>query len=505
MTDAASPKEPADGPSVAGAAEAAAQARREVDLPTRLFYGFGSVSFGVKDNGFSYFLLLFYNQVIGLPAQAVGLAALIALVFDACIDPMIGQLSDNFRSRWGRRHPFMYAAALPFGLAYLALWNPPHWGKPALFGYLVVVAVVIRAFASVFEVPSSALAAEFSTGYEQRSVLLSYRLFFAWVGGLTVNYLAYAVFLRPDRAHRVGQLNPAGYAHYGMAAAVIMFLAIVISAAGTHRHIPRLMPPPPKRKLTAAQTASEMKATLSNSSFIFLLIASIASAMAAGLASSLNFYFNTFFWEFTAQQISILTLGVYLSAAMALVAVPVLARRFSKRTVTRTMMVLAVTVGLTPLLLRLAGLAPPNHSPQLLAFIFCTSVIGTALGIVSATMGGSMIADVVEASQLKTGRRSEGLFFAASAFVQKATSGFGIFAASTIVATINLRPGVDPAHVPPGVMRHLALTYAPTLVCLYALAFVLLSGYRITRASHRETLQQLASEAEAAGQMEPSA
>jgi glycoside/pentoside/hexuronide:cation symporter, GPH family len=88
--------------------------------------------------------------------------------------------------------------------------------------------------------------------------------------------------------------------------------------------------------------------------------------------------------------------------------------------------------------------------------------------------------------------------------VQKATSGFGIFAASAIVAAINLRPGVDPAHVPPEVMRHFALIYAPTIVALYALSFVLLSGYRITRQSHQETLRQLAAEAEAAGVFEPS-
>jgi glycoside/pentoside/hexuronide:cation symporter, GPH family len=494
---------PAESDAIADAAGAAVQARREVDRPTRWLYGFGSVAFGVKDNGFSYLLLPFYNQVMGVPAQAVGLAALVALVFDAFIDPMIGQASDNFRSPWGRRHPFMYAASIPFALAYLALWNPPHWSGAALFWYLVVAAIVIRALSSVFEVPSSALAAEFSTGYEQRSVLLSYRLFFGWVGGLTVNFLAYAVFLRPDATHRVGQLNPVGYAHYGMAAAVIMAVAILVSAAGTHRHIPRLMPPPPKRKLTLVQTLGEMKETLSNRSFVFLLISSIASAMAVGLGASLNFYFNTFYWQFSAGQISILTLGVYLSAAMALGAVPHLAKRFDKRTVTRTMMVLSVSVGLTPVILRYFGLMPPNHSPQLLATIFCTSVIQVALGIISATMGASMIADVVEASQLRTGRRSEGLFFAASAFVQKSTSGFGILAASIIIATINLRPGTDPAQVPPGVMQHLALVYAPTLVCLYGLAFVLLSGYRITRASHRETLQQLAAEAEAAGQIEP--
>jgi Na+/melibiose symporter-like transporter len=495
--------EPVPNAAASAAGAAAAHAGREVDLPTRLFYGSGSVAFGVKDNGFSYFLVFFYNQVMGVPAQLVALAALIALLFDACIDPLIGQLSDNTRSPWGRRHPYMYAVAAPFAIAYLALWNPPHWHGMALFGYLLATAIVIRTLSSLFEVPSSALSAEFSSGYEQRSVLLSYRFFFGWVGGLTVNYLAYRVFLQPDATHKVGQLNATGYAHYGMAAAAIIFVFILISAIGTHRHIPSLMPPPPKRRLTPARALGEMRESVSNRSFLFLLASSVAGAMAAGMAASLNIYFNTYFWEFTSTQISYLTLGVYASAALALVAVPILSRRFPKRTITRLMMVLSVTTGLTPLVLRLMGVMPPNHSALLLEIIFCTSVAGVTFGIISATTGSSMIADVVEPSQLKTGRRSEGLFFAASAFVAKATSGFGILAASTIVAVVHLKQGADPASVPPGVMRHFAMIYVPTVIGLYATAFALLSGYRITRASHAETLRQLAAEAEAAGQAEP--
>ena len=71
-----------------------------VSLATKIFYGFGSIAFGVKDNGFTYFLLIFYNQVIGLPSAMVGLAIMVALVFDAFIDPVVGQWSDHFSSRW---------------------------------------------------------------------------------------------------------------------------------------------------------------------------------------------------------------------------------------------------------------------------------------------------------------------------------------------------------------------------------------------------------------------
>lgn len=481
-------------------AEAAKTQPAKLDFLTKFFYGFGSVSFGVKDNGFSYLLLFFYNSVIGLPATQVSLALLIALVFDACIDPMIGQASDNLRSRWGRRHPFMYAAALPVALSYLALWNPPAWGHGPLFLYLVVTAIIIRAFISFYEVPSSALAAEFSTGYDDRSVLLAYRYFFGWVGGLTLNFAANAWLFVPDATHKFGQLNPVGYAHYGMVAAVVMFVAILISAAGTHRRIPTLMSPPPKRRLTLRQTLGEMRETLSNRSFLFLVLAGFCTAMAGGLAASLNYYFNTFFWEFSAVQVGYFTAGVFLSAAGALIAAPHLSRLFGKRATAMALYALSVVIGLGPVLLRLAGLMPPNHSTSLFVIILFTSVIGTTFGIVAATMTSSMIADVVEESELKTGRRSEGLFFAASAFIGKSVSGFGILGAGILIDSVGLKAGIDPSTVPAETMRHFAVVYAPIIAVLYTVAIVLLTGYRITRATHAETLRRLAAEAEEAAQ-----
>ena len=464
---------------------------RRLDLRTKLFYGLGTVAYGVKENGFSYLLLLFYNQVVGLPAGQVGLALLIALVFDAMIDPLIGQLSDNLRTPWGRRHPLMYAAALPVAVAYAAIWNPPHWSHPAQFAFLVVMAVTIRALTSLYEVPSAALAAEFSTGYDERSVLLSYRYFFAWVGGLGIQLLAFAVLLTPDATHRIGQLNPVGYAHYGMVASIVMFVVIITSTAGTHREIPNLMQAPPRRSLTIGAVIGEMGQTLANRSFIFLLISSIASFMGAGLTAALNGYFNTYFWGFSAKQISVLTAGVFLSAILALIVAPALSRALGKRTTAMLLAMASVAISIAPLLLRIVGLMPANGSVALLAIMLVVSIAGVTCGIVGSTMAASMIADVVEEAELKTGRRSEGLFFAASAFVNKSVSGLGIVAATTILEAVHLKPGTTPDSVPTGVLRDLALVYAPTAAGLCALAVALLFGYRITRASHAETLRRL--------------
>ena len=467
-----------------------------LSIRTKLFYGLGTVAFGVKDNGFSYLLLAFYNQVIGLPATMVGLAILIAMLFDAMLDPIVGQVSDNWRSRWGRRHPFMYAAALPVALSYLALWNPPHWSHGALFFYLIGVAIVIRTFISFYEVPSSALAAELSQGYDERTVLLSYRYFFAWVGGLFLYLITFTFLLVPDARHAVGQTNPAGYARYGVIAAAIMFAAIVASAAGTHDRIPFLRQAP-VRRITLPAMAREMVATWNNRSFLFLTLSGLATSMAAGLSASMNFYINTFFWGFSSKEFAGLVAGVFASALIALSLAPIASRRFGKRPAAMTAIVLSVVIGLTPMTLRLLGLMPPNHDPAVFVIVLIQSIVQVSFGIAGATLVSAMIADVVEDGELKTGRRSEGLFFSASIMVAKAVSGFGIFAASGILALVRFPTGVSPDHIAPQVLRHLALTYAPVYVGLYAIGLFLMMGYKITRASHAETLTLLAAKAEA--------
>jgi len=471
----------------------------KLSVGKKLVYGFGSVAFGVKDNGFSYLLLIFYNQVVGLPATAVALALLVALLFDAAIDPIIGQVSDHLHTRWGRRHPLMYAAAIPAAISYLALWHPPAWDQQSLFFYLIVAAIVIRGFMSLYEVPSLALAAELSSGYDERSDLLSYRLFFGWVGGLTLNLIAFTIFSTLDRPAtaalpaRPGQLDPSGYAQYGLIAAAAIFLTMFVSTLGTHNLIPSLMAPPAKRSLTFRQTLAEMRETLSNRSFAFLMLSSVCTAMATGLAASLSNYFNTFFWQFRASQIVFIPMGFYISATVALLAAPRLSRRFGKRQTAMTSLLLAVIFFVTPILLRLAGLMPANHTKALFSTIWVTSSTATAFAIIAATMGSSMIADVADAASLKTGRRSEGLFFAAWAFIQKSVSGLGILGAGILIDFVGLKARMNPSLVSAEVVHTFAAVYAPVIISLYVGGALLLRGYTITRSSHEATIDELRS------------
>jgi GPH family glycoside/pentoside/hexuronide:cation symporter len=208
-------------------------------LSTRISYGFGAVAFGIKENGFGYFLLLFYSTVVGLDAGLVGLAIFIALLFDAVGDPVVGYLSDNWHSKWGRRHPFMYASAIPVSLTYYLLWNPPAWSQTALFWYLLVLAVLIRNFITLYETPSSAMMPELSRDYDERTRLQSWRLFFGWVGGNVMTVLMFGVLLVATKQYPVGTLNRDGYATYGIVSSVLIFVAIMVSALGAWRILPR--------------------------------------------------------------------------------------------------------------------------------------------------------------------------------------------------------------------------------------------------------------------------
>jgi Na+/melibiose symporter-like transporter len=475
---------------------------RRLSGSTRFLYGFGSVAFGVKDNGFSYFLLIFYNQVMGLPSATVGLAIMAALVIDAFMDPIVGQASDNWRSKWGRRHPFMYAAAIPVAVSYLLLWNPPAWSDGALVAYLIVVAILIRSFISCYEIPSSALAAELTTEYDERTRLLSIRYLFGWVGGLAMYFAALRIFLKPDATHATGQLNASGYSHYGLASAGLILFAILVSAIGTHNQIPYLRAPP-HRKTSLGMLAKEMVGTLAHRSFLMILVASLFNAMAIGLGFSINLYFTTFFWQLPSAQIALFTFSSLAAAIFAFASAPRISQMFGKKGSAMTLISLGYVIAVAPVVLRLVGAFPPNGSPVIFPTLFITNIMGTGLATAGNILFSSMIADVVEDSELRTGRRQEGLFFAAAAFVAKAVSGIGIFASSMMLAAIHFPAHAKPGHVAPEVIRGLGLVYVPTQAVLYGVAVLFLTGYTITRASHEDSLRKLAAAADLAQEGEP--
>ena len=460
---------------------------------TRLSFGMGAAAFGVKDGGFNYFLLLFYGTVIGLEPGLVGLAIFLALVFDAISDPLVGYWSDNFRSRWGRRHPFIYASAIPCAVSYWFLWNPPEgWSDAALFAYLLIVAVTIRTAITFYQTPSSAMLPELSTDYRERTKLEAYRVFFGWIGGAALAALMFGVWLVPTEEYSDGILNRDGYATYGFVASLLMFASIVVSGIGTHDRIATFRDPPPREKrLTVRQIFREIYETLADKSFVAIFWTAVFGSTASGLSASLTFIMWGYFWGFDEDQRFVLTALVFLSVIAAFLIAPLAVRIWGKKKAVITLGLVAFTILPGIVVLRLLGLMPANGDPLLFPLVATIYVLDMGLIIGAQTIIYSMVADLVEGGELRTGRRSEGVYYSAVTFTRKTVVGLGALFGGLILSAVAIPEGADPSSVTDEKLFRLGLLYAPALFFLWMGMLVAVSRYRIDEGDHLENLARL--------------
>ena len=470
----------------------AAASPKKLGLGTKVAYGFGSAAYGIKDSGFGYFLLLFYGTVIGLDQKLVGLAIFLALVFDAFSDPLVGYWSDNFRSKWGRRHPFMYAAAIPIALSYFMLWNPPDWGQSGLFWYVLVLAVLIRTLITFYETPSSALLPELTSDYAERTSVQAYRLFFGWSGGNLMAVFMWGFLLVATTEYPIGALNRGGYETYGIIASVAIFVAIMVSSLGTHSHIKYLRKPPAREKRTVRDIFNEMSETLQDKSFFSLFMAMLFGSTATGFGSALAFLMLPFFWGFAPEQIFLWTLLVFVSALIGLLVAPRLVRWFGKKKAVIGIGLVAFTLAPLPVFLRLLDVLPPNGDPMLFPIVAGVNTIDLGLIIAFQAIIYSMIADLVEQSEIKTGRRSEGVFYAAVTFTRKSSQGIGAALAGVGLSLMAFPQGEAAATASDEKLWQFGAFYAPTLWILWALMLFSVTRYKISKADHEENLKRLA-------------
>jgi Na+/melibiose symporter-like transporter len=482
----------------AGVVNHDSKSRPPLRFSTNVLYGVGSIAFGVHQTMLASFLLLFFNQVVGLPAAWVGAAIMVTLIFDAICDPLIGEWSDHTRSRWGRRHPFMYASAVPAAVAFYLLFDPPlGWSQSHLLIYMALTLVTVRVLLSLYEIPSSALGPELTLDYDERTSLMSSRFFFGTLGGAGMSVLALQVFLRKDASHPLGLLNRAGYSQTAIAAGIAIFLSIMISSVGTHRFIASLVQEP-RVRATWREKLREVSGTLANRSFLALSISGVVGAVSTGLRQGLDFYMSVYFWELTPAQMSYLAIAMLFAAFGGVVLAPAISRWFGKKAAMIGVFFAALFATVTPITLRLLGLMPPNGTRALFAAVLVFIFIAATLGLTGFIIATSMMADVVEDAAVSTGRRSEGLLFAANGLIAKCVTGVGTFLSGLVLTWISFPQHATPGQVNPAILYHLGMVFVPIVTTFSAIAIAVLLLYNIDRTRHQRNLAKLESADEAA-------
>ena len=457
---------------------------------TLQLYGVGQLAEGLKNDAFALFLLFYYREVLGLSGTLCGLALMLSLFSDAITDPLAGTLSDRLKTRWGRRHPFMYVAGPPVALTFYLVFAPPQGlSQAGLFSWLLGFTVLARLSMTLFHVPHLALGAELSPDYTARTRIVATRMVYERIGAALAGMLGLVVFMRPTEAFPDGKLNPDAYGPFAAVCACLMFTAIFISALGTHARIPQLRQV--QGDPTAGAFASALQ-VLQLHSFRVHFVGSTVAYVGWGIMGTMALHLATYFWLVSTDELFLWGVGMAGGTFFGLGLWSRLAEQSDKKHIFVGGLGLYIAFTATPVFCKILGLWPARDSGLYLpCYILLTGFIAH-IGIAGPmATGGSMMADITDEDELRHGTRREGVFFGAVSFAAKASVGVGAQVAGLLLDGVGLLPGTPVEQVSAEVVERLGLSLGITVAGLASVSMLIFSRYRLTRARHAELLAEL--------------
>jgi len=462
-----------------------AASKERLGFGIKTVYGSGALVDAVIATVLTAYHLFYLTAVCGMSGKLAGLSAFIGLAVDAFVDPFVGSWSDNSRSHWGRRHPFMIAAALPITLGFGLLFTiPASFSGIALFVYATGVLLCMRFGLSAFVVPYMAMGGELTDDFHERSVVVAFRHAFGIIAGFLPLLIGLPLFLKGGNV-----LIREAYIPYAWTCAMIVLAGAALSSFGSlgirHRlHIPT------EANLRGKNFFREVAEVFRNRSFLILFSALVIFFIAQGLAGVLALDSALFFWKLPTGTISLLQLAVPFGSAIGIPIILTLARRLEKRTITLGGQLGFCLAQLTLPLLRIGGLLPPNG--QLLTSILIANYVFVGITVTALVIGfQSMMADAADEHDFLFGARREGIYFAGLSFSVKLTAAVGVLLGGNARDLIGLptsiaRHGGMNVHLSAETVRNLGLVSGPVPALITMTCIWITWHYRIDRKRHAE-------------------
>lgn len=468
---------------------AADAAELKPPLIVKFLYSFGQViEFGYL--GVAAFIFFYYTAVLGLSGSLVGLALAISMAVDAVFDPFIGSLTDNVRSRFGRRLPVMLVGAPLMTLSLGLLFAPPSALTPyLLFFWLTVTKLSLRAFASMFNLPYFALGAEMATGYVERSSVVAWRNAGGIVIGVVITALAYSVFFKGEG----GLQRLESYPAFGWTIAGVLLAGAAICCLGVWRYAASLPQPTTRPEPMVRGLAHEVVEIFKNRSFRTLFFSALLAYVAAGLNGAMNSHLFVFVWKVLPEFIQYITYTYLLGITLGVVATPALLRFMEKRTAVLWGLIIVVLCWSGLATLRAMGLFTPTGSEAVPWLCGNLGFGGFGIGILAVAYP-SMMADATDEHEVKFGTRREGMYFAGLGFAAKSAAGAGALLGGIALDVLHFPKEAGRqinAVLPEDLLAGLAIAWGPASGFIALIATLMLIPYGITRARHDEIAVRL--------------
>lgn len=474
-------------------------------------FGFGQIGEAAFSAITLTFMSLYYNQGLGLNVDLVGWALGLAIISAAISAPLVGAFSDRFRSRWGRRHPFLLASSVPLALSLYFLFSPPQFLRAAeastglppqipLFAWMVVWNILARFFLALFLVPSVAMAAELSSDYNERASIFSYQSLFGYGFGTSFSYLAWQMLAGTSKRAYDGEivprhLDPANYPTLIILGCCFVVIGILVRVFGTKKEISHLdQASDDMQRFSLFAVAKDIFQICQNRNYLVLLFAGIFMTFSGGMGESIGPYLGTYYWEFEGAQLKWFSIAIMVGAMLGSWLTPFWIRKFEKRPVCIGMIVIYSIVAPIPVLDRLTGLSiltPANHTPQLLPFLLVHTAICyhcmSGLGVCVM----SMMADLIDQDTLKTGHSKAAIFYSARGLFMQASRSLAILVGGFVMMNLVKMPvGAVPGKVGEDVISKLGLAFVLRLIWTFISVFFY-TKYRLTRVEHSKIRSEL--------------
>lgn len=396
---------------------------KELRLPAIMGYGVGNLGYGFISQLMAVYLVFYATAILKMPGSLIGLVLSISVVWDAVSDPVMGYLSDKTVSRYGRRHPYIIIGAVLAAATNIMLWridaDQSMWMK---FILVLLAVILLKTFLTIFITPYSALGAELSTDYDERSYIQAIKTAFFLSAIFFVSAGFMFFFFRPTLAYPTGQLNPMAYRNIATISSVIMLLAGIVTYVSTKSFIPFLPTSKKSVKLTAGDFVRKMKFSLTHKDYRAVFFGYLFTNLASAIIYTIGLHTFTYTFHMDNYKIGVV-LGTQF--AVSIITQPIWAK-ISERIDKNNAVKLGLKISVVGCLI-LFGLTFFREAVQVhYQYLLIYSVVIGAGTSVLFSIPFSMIADTVDLQELETGERNEGMYYGMLTFGYKISQSLAI-------------------------------------------------------------------------------
>ena len=456
-----------------------------VPRPMKLGYGVGDFAANLAFQTTALFYVFFLTDIFGVDPFWAGIIFLIAKVWNALVDPLMGYVTDHTNSRFGKKRPYLLFGAVPLGIVFALLFFAPDITPSAVSPYPrfiwgLITFIMFSSVISVVNVPYGAMTADLTLDTKERSNLTAYRMTFAVIGTLAAAGATKPLVTLLGGALGGGEAG--GYRAVGIVYGALIAIVTLITFATVRERVAHTEKKSPT-------TGSSFRVIVQNRPFLILAAATICHMVAVNtMAIVVNYYFK--YNLKNEGMIPIAFLCLFVTAIAFIPVFVVISNRVSKRFAYNLGMGIMAASMVSLYFFGERGLVifPGTLNIPLTLVIFVVAGIGMATNFLSPW---AMVPDTVEYSQWKTGLRREGIIYGCYFFTFKFGSALAGFLAGNALGLsgyVANRPQTETALA--GIRT--ILTLVPTALIL--IGIILIGRFPINAELHKRMLADIKKE-----------